>query len=181
MFGKCTKSKVEWRHVMQGYCEVFRTMKHTNFPLSQLINTKMCLNGQLLNTKMCLNGLKSDKLLHGRPKFSRWKNKGSELKNWSFRFTVCWGRFKQKVMLRPKDHHSMKEYPIYRISANSFRTFMYCDQRSHYIRPNSKKYSRKYGISSLIHFGQIWYKKIKNKTGIFILSVNVKTFYSNIF
>ena len=27
-------------------------------------------------------------------------------------FTVCWGRFKQKVMVRPKDHHSMKEYPI---------------------------------------------------------------------
>ena len=26
--------------------------------------------------------------------------------------TVCWGRFKQKVMLRPKDHHSMKECPI---------------------------------------------------------------------
>jgi hypothetical protein len=34
---------------------------------------------------------------------------------------------------------------------NSFRTFMYCDQRSQYIRPNSKKNSfrghsmRKYG------------------------------------
>ena len=35
--------------------------------------------------------------------------------------------------------------------------------------------------SSLIHFGQIWSKKIKNKTAIFILSVNVTTFYSNIF
>ena len=30
-----------------------------------------------------------------------------------FLSTVCWGRFKQKVMLRPKDHHSMKEYPIW--------------------------------------------------------------------
>ena len=35
---------------------------------------------------------------------------------------------------------------------NSFRTFMYCDQRSQYIKPNSKNnsfrgnYSRKYGI-----------------------------------
>ena len=27
----------------------------------------------------------------------------------------------------------------YRISANSFRTIMYCDKRSQYIRPNSKK------------------------------------------
>ena len=27
----------------------------------------------------------------------------------------------------------------YRISANSFRTFMYCDKMSQYIRPNSKK------------------------------------------
>ena len=35
--------------------------------------------------------------------------------------------------------------------------------------------------SSLIHFGQIWSKKIKNKTAIFILSVNVTTFYRNIF
>ena len=35
--------------------------------------------------------------------------------------------------------------------------------------------------SSLVHFGQIWSKKIKNKTAIFILSVNVTTFYSNIF
>ena len=35
--------------------------------------------------------------------------------------------------------------------------------------------------SSLIHFGQIWSKKIKNKTAIFIPSVNVTTFYSNIF
>ena len=39
----------------------------------------------------------------------------------------------------------------YRIYANSFHTFMYCDKRSQYIRPNSKKnsfrenYSRKYG------------------------------------
>ena len=29
----------------------------------------------------------------------------------------------------------------YRISANSFRTCMYCDKRSHYIRLNSKKNS----------------------------------------
>ena len=35
--------------------------------------------------------------------------------------------------------------------------------------------------SSLIHFGQIWSKKIKNKTAIFILSVNVTNFYRNIF
>ena len=35
--------------------------------------------------------------------------------------------------------------------------------------------------SSLIHFEQIWSKKIKNKTAIFILSVNLATFYSNIF
>ena len=35
--------------------------------------------------------------------------------------------------------------------------------------------------SSLIHFGQIWSIKIQNKTAIFILSVNVTTFYSNIF
>ena len=35
--------------------------------------------------------------------------------------------------------------------------------------------------SSLIHFGQIWSKKIKNKTAIFIPSVNVTTFYSKIF
>ena len=35
--------------------------------------------------------------------------------------------------------------------------------------------------SSLYHFGQIWSKKIKNKTAIFILFVNVTTFYSNIF
>ena len=40
----------------------------------------------------------------------------------------------------------------YRISADSFRTCMYCHQRSQYIRPNSKKnsvrgnYSRKYGV-----------------------------------
>ena len=40
----------------------------------------------------------------------------------------------------------------YRIAANSFRTCMYCYQRSHYIRLNSKKnsfrgnYSRKYGL-----------------------------------
>ena len=40
----------------------------------------------------------------------------------------------------------------YRISANSFRTFMYCDKMSQYIRPNSKKnnfrrnYSQKYGM-----------------------------------
>ena len=34
--------------------------------------------------------------------------------------------------------------------------------------------------SSLIHFGQIWSKKIKNKTAIFILSVNVtrRNFYN---
>ena len=31
---------------------------------------------------------------------------------------------------------------------------------------------------SLIHFGQIWSKKIQNKTVIFILFVNVTTFYS---
>ena len=35
--------------------------------------------------------------------------------------------------------------------------------------------------SSLIHFGQIRSKKIKNRTAIFILFVNVATFYSNIF
>ena len=35
--------------------------------------------------------------------------------------------------------------------------------------------------SSLIHFGQIWFKKIKNKRAIFILSVNVTIFYRNIF
>ena len=35
--------------------------------------------------------------------------------------------------------------------------------------------------SSLIHFGQIWSKKIKNKPAIFILSLNVTTFYCNIF
>ena len=35
--------------------------------------------------------------------------------------------------------------------------------------------------SSLILFGQIWSKKIKNKAVIFILSVNVTTFYCNIF
>ena len=35
--------------------------------------------------------------------------------------------------------------------------------------------------SSLIHFGQIWSKKIKNKTAVFILSGNVTTFYCNIF
>ena len=35
--------------------------------------------------------------------------------------------------------------------------------------------------SSLIHFGQIWSKKIINKTAIFILFVNVTTFYTNIF
>ena len=35
--------------------------------------------------------------------------------------------------------------------------------------------------SSLIHFGQIWSKKIQNQTGIFILFVNVKTFYRNTF
>ena len=27
-------------------------------------------------------------------------------------FTVCWVRFKQKVMLQPKDYHSEKGYPI---------------------------------------------------------------------
>ena len=26
--------------------------------------------------------------------------------------TVCWGRFKQKVLLKPKDHHSMEGHPI---------------------------------------------------------------------
>ena len=35
--------------------------------------------------------------------------------------------------------------------------------------------------SSLIHFGRIWSKKIQTKTAIFILFVNVATFYSNIF
>ena len=35
--------------------------------------------------------------------------------------------------------------------------------------------------SSLIDFGRIWSKKIKNKTAIFILSVNVATFNSNTF
>ena len=36
--------------------------------------------------------------------------------------------------------------------------------------------------SSLIKFGQVWSKKkLKNKTVIFILSVNVTTFYCNIF
>jgi hypothetical protein len=35
--------------------------------------------------------------------------------------------------------------------------------------------------SKLIHFGQIWSKKIQNQTGIFSLFVNVKTFYRNIF
>ena len=34
--------------------------------------------------------------------------------------------------------------------------------------------------SSLIHFWQIWSKKIKNKTVVSILSVNVTTFYCNI-
>ena len=34
--------------------------------------------------------------------------------------------------------------------------------------------------SSLIHFGQIWSKKIKNKTAIFILFKNVTTLYTNI-
>ena len=34
--------------------------------------------------------------------------------------------------------------------------------------------------SSLIHFGQIWSKKIKNKAVIFILSVKMTTFYCNI-
>ena len=42
----------------------------------------------------------------------------------------------------------------YRISSNSFRTCMYCDQRSQYIRSMSKKnsfrgnYMRKYGIQT---------------------------------
>ena len=35
--------------------------------------------------------------------------------------------------------------------------------------------------SSLIHFGRIWSKKIKNKTAIFILFKNVTTLYTNIF
>ena len=35
--------------------------------------------------------------------------------------------------------------------------------------------------SSLIHFGRIWSKKIKNKMAIFILFKNVTTFYTNIF
>ena len=34
--------------------------------------------------------------------------------------------------------------------------------------------------SSLSHFGQIWSKKIKNKTAIFILFKNVSTLYANI-
>ena len=34
--------------------------------------------------------------------------------------------------------------------------------------------------SSLIHFGQIWSKKIRNKTAIFILFKNVSTLYTNI-
>ena len=34
--------------------------------------------------------------------------------------------------------------------------------------------------SSLIHFGQIWSKKIKNKMTIFFLFVNVATFITNI-
>ena len=50
----------------------------------------------------------------------------------------------------------------YRIPANSFRTCMYCDQRSQYIRINSKmnsfrgNYSRKYGISNMpvVHYVQ---------------------------
>ena len=35
--------------------------------------------------------------------------------------------------------------------------------------------------SSLIHFGQIWSKKIQNKMAIFILFKNVTTYYTNIF
>ena len=35
--------------------------------------------------------------------------------------------------------------------------------------------------SSLIHFGRIWSKKIKNKTAIFILFKNVTTLYTDIF
>jgi hypothetical protein len=35
--------------------------------------------------------------------------------------------------------------------------------------------------SILIHFWQTWSKKIKNEIVISILSVNVKTFYRNIF
>ena len=35
--------------------------------------------------------------------------------------------------------------------------------------------------SSLIHFGRIWSKKIKNETAIFILFKNVTTLYTNIF
>ena len=44
---------------------------------------------------------------------------------------------------------------------NSYRTFMYCEQRSQYIRPNSKKnsfrgnYSRKYGRLTHIQFN-VW-------------------------
>ena len=51
----------------------------------------------------------------------------------------------------PRIVSTLKQFP----PLNSFRTFMYCNQRSQYIRPNSKKnsfrgnYMRKYGI--LIH------------------------------
>ena len=52
---------------------------------------------------------------------------------------------------------------------NSFRTFMYCDQRSQYIRPKSKKnsfrgnYMRKYGslISEDFHFDSNLQKRCK--------------------
>ena len=48
----------------------------------------------------------------------------------------------------PRIVSALEQFP----PLNSFRTFMYCNQRSQYIRPNSKKnsfrgnYSRKYGI-----------------------------------
>jgi hypothetical protein len=51
-------------------------------------------------------------------------------------------------------------------------------QKSHYCQ---KAVSGQKVWSSLIHFWQIWSKKIKNKIVISDLSVNVTTFYSNIF
>ena len=51
-------------------------------------------------------------------------------------------------------------------------------QKSHYCQ---KAVSGQKVWSSLIHSGHIWSKKIKNETVISLLSVNLTTFYNNIF
>ena len=68
-----------------------------------------------------------------------------------------------------KTDRNPKTYYILFLPLNSYRTFMYCDQRSQYIRQKSKKrsfrgnYMRKYGTPISVVF-PLLSKKLLNKT-----------------